>query len=139
MIADAFMKATNAHDVHGIGESLAEDVVYWEASLPAPLTGRTAVQNHFRENWKAFPDANLKLVRRIESGDSLADELSWTATNKGPINTGGQMIPPTGKRAEGPCVAVVSVDHGKIKRLNIYYDNLAFLTQLGLVPPGGPQ
>lgn len=136
-LADAFLKATNAHDVNGIGENLADDVVYWEAALPAPITGRKAVQDHFRENWKGFPDSHLKLVRRIESGDWVADELDWTATHKGPINAGGQTIPATGKRAQGPCVAVVGTDRGKITRVNIYYDNLSFLTQLGLAPAGG--
>lgn len=136
-LADAFEKAVNAHDVAAIGEHLADDVVYWEAALPAPITGRKAVMNHYQENWKSFSDANLHLVRRIESGDWIADELTWSATHTGPINAGGQTIPATGKRAQGPCVAVAGTEKGKIKRLSVYYDNMAFMAQLGLMPQGG--
>lgn len=137
-IADAFLKALNAHDVAKLGEHLADNVTYWEANMPAPITGRKAVEDHFRENWKAFPDANVQLVNRMASEEWVVDEVAWSGTHKGPINAPGQTIPATGKRAQGPAVAVARTEKGKITRLSIYYDNLAFMMQLGLAPsPGG--
>jgi len=135
---DAFLKALNAHDVAAMGELLAEDVTYWEANLPQPIKGRTAVVNHYRENWKAFPDASIKMTRRVEQGDLISGEGVWSATHKGPINMPGQpSIPATGKRADGKFSSFARVEKGKVKELNIYYDNLGFLAQLGLMPPPG--
>ena len=134
-VADAFENALNEHDVEGLGNLLADDVTYWEANLPGPIHGREAVKDHMRENWKSFPDSHLRLVNRVESGDWVADETEWTATHKGPINVPGQApIPPTGKQMKGMAVAVGQTREGKVHRLNIYYDNMAFMAQLGLMP-----
>gem|GEM_PF-1011753 len=127
-VADAYMKASNAHDVTKLGDQISENVVYWEPVLPSPITGRKAVEEHLRESWKSFPDANLKLVNRIVSGDWVAEEVVWSATHKGPIKAAGQTIPPTGKQANGRAIAVLKVEHGKITRLNWYYDNLPMLS-----------
>lgn len=134
-LAEAFTAALNAHDATKLGEQLAENVTYWEANLPAPLEGREAVEAHFQENWKAFPDATVRVVNRIAGGDWVVDEMLWSGTNEGSIEMPGQPpIPATGKRAEGPGVAVAKAEKGKIASLKVYYDNLAFLMQLGLAP-----
>ena len=136
-VADAFVKALNAHDVAKLGDTLAEDVAYWEANLPSPIMGRRAVENHFRENWKSFPDATIRVTNRIVGEDSVVDEVMWSATHKGPINAPGMTIPATGKKVQGLAVGVAKVEKGKIARLNIYYDNMAYLAQLGVMPGGG--
>ncbi len=135
---DAFMKALNSHEVEAMGKLLSEDVTYWEANLPQPIKGRKAVENHYRENWKAFPDASIKITSSVEQGDRIAGEGMWTATHKGPINMPGQPpIPATGKRAEGKFSSFARLEKGKVKELSIYYDNLGFLAQLGLMSPPG--
>jgi len=134
-LADAFQHALNAHDAARVGELMADDVTYWEANLPAPIHGRRAVEDHFRENWKPFPDATIRSVNRIVSGDWVADESEWTATHLGPLETPGQPpIPATNKRISGKAVAVARAEHGKVKQLSIYYDNMTFMAQLGLMP-----
>lgn len=137
-VVDAFLNAVNAHDVNRLGDTLSDDVLYWEANLTAPINGREAVKNHFRENWKSFPDSHITVVRRIESGDWIADETEWSGTHKGPIGVPGQSpILPTGKRVQGKAVGIGQVHEGKIRRLNIYYDNMGYMAQLGLIP--GPK
>ena len=138
MLSEAFMEASNRHDVAKMSEMLADNVSYWEANLPAPIKGRDAVAMHFRDNWKVFPDSNIKMLNRVESGDWVVDEVEWTGTQKGPINVPGQPpIPATNKRAMGKAVSVAKVTGGKIESLNIYYDNMAFLAQLGVMGAPG--
>jgi hypothetical protein len=48
----------------------------------------------------------------------------------------GTELPPTGKRVEIRGMEYVQVRDGKIVIDNLYYDNVALLAQLGLVPPG---
>jgi ketosteroid isomerase-like protein len=133
------MAAINAHDERKIAELCAEDVTYWEANLPTPIRGRQAVEAHFRENWKTFPDASIRSLNRIVSGDWVADESEWSGTHKGPIQAPGQPpIPATNRRASGKAVAIAHVQGGKVKTMNIYYDNMAFMAQLGLMPGSPP-
>ena len=137
-LQDAFVEAVNAHNVAKIGEKMAEDVTYWEANMSQPIKGRKAVENHYRGNFTSFPDASIKFTTTVEGGDRIASEGMWTATNKGPLTIPGQPpIPATGKRAEGKFASVARVEKGKIKELNLYYDNLQFLAQLGLMAPPG--
>lgn len=138
MVADAFNNAQNRHDVPKLLELVADNVSYWDPSLPAPITGRKAFENYWRESFKTFPDANVKVLSRITSEDQVVDEVEWTATNKGPINIpGAPAIPATGKRVSGKAVAVARTKDGKVTSLNVYYDNFAMMTQLGLVPQAG--
>ncbi|MFQ6012947.1 MAG: ester cyclase [Thermoplasmata archaeon] len=135
-LAEGFNAALNAHDATKIGEHVAEDITYWEANLPEPINGREAVEAHFRANWEAFPDASIRVVNRLVSGDSLAEEGEWTGTNTGPIQMGpDQTVPATGKQARGAYVAVVETSDDKISSMRIYYDSMTFLAQLGLVEP----
>ena len=137
-LQDKFLEALNAHDVAKISANLAEDVTYWEANMPQSIKGRKAVENHYRENWKSFPDASIKFLTTVEGGSRIASEGMWTATNKGPLTIPGQPpIPATGKRVEGKFASVARVEKGKIKELNIYYDNLQMMAQLGLMSPPG--
>ena len=138
MLAEEFNDAQNRHDIARLGELVADDVAYWDPGLPAPITGRTAVENYFREGWKSFPDANVKVLNRIESGDQVVDEMEWSGTHKGAINVPGQpSIPPTGKRVWGKAVAVARTNAGKITSINVYYDNLSMMAQLGLMEQPG--
>ena len=140
MLAEEFTNAQNAHDGAKLGELVADDVAYWDPSLPAAITGRMAVENYFKESWKSFPDANVKVLNRIESGDQVVDEVEWSGTQKGAINVPGQPpIPPTGKRVWGKAVAVARTKAGKITSLSVYYDNMSMMTQLGLMPQPGSE
>lgn len=137
-IANMVQRAMNEHNAAKISEHMAENVTFWEANMPAPINGRKAVEEHFRENWKTFPDATIRSVNRVIGGDHVVDEVEWTGTNKGPMEMpGAPPIPPTGKRARGKAVSVVKLEGDKIKTMNIYYDTLGFLAQLGIMEPPG--
>ena len=138
MLSEMFMEASNRHDVSKVSELLADNVTYWEPTLPAPINGREAVSMHLKDGWKVFPDSNLKLLNRVESGDWVVDEVEWAGTQKGPIDMPGQMpIPATNKRAMGRAVSVAKVSGGKITSVNVYYDNMGMLAQLGLMGAPG--
>lgn len=93
-----------------------------------------------RENWESFPDAHIRVVNRFVSGDWLADEGEWTATNTGPVKLGpDQTIRATGKAARSWFVAVAEKSGDKISTLRIYYDLLSVQSQLGLTEQPGSE
>lgn len=138
-LAERFYAALNAHDSKKVGEQLTEDVNYWEANLPEPIHGRRAVEEHFEQNWKAFPETSMQVVNRVVSGDWTADEVEWTGTNSGPIKTPTQTIPATGKQAKMWLMAVTKRSGDKVSGVRVYYDQVGLLAQLGLMEPPGSE
>jgi predicted ester cyclase len=73
----------------------------------------------------------------VENGDTFADEWSFVATHTGPFRLpDGTELAPTGKRVELRGMELVEVRDGKIVVDNLYYDNMAVMAQLGLIPQG---
>ena len=80
-------------------------------------------------------DACMDLL--VDEGDKFADEWTFTGTNTGPFRLpDGTEVPATGKRVEIKGMELVEVRDGKIVVDNLYYDFMAALVQLGLVPQG---
>ncbi len=48
---------------------------------------------------------------------------------------GGQTIPATNKSIRLPVAMVAKLEGGKFAEVNLYFDQAAMLTQLGLLPP----
>jgi len=135
-LSEAVFKAINAHDPTAIVAYMAEDVTAWDATLPAPVKGRKGVEEYFRNQFRTFPDANVKTLNHIESpgGDSVATEIEWTGTQKGPIEMPGMpAIPPTNKRVNGRGVIVGRSKNGKVTSFSVYYDTGSMMAQLGLL------
>ena len=86
---------------------------------------------------EAFADAKYVVDSFFASGDKFADEWTFTGTNTGPLRLpDGSVISPTGKPVEIKGMEYVEVRDGKIVVDNLYYDFLAAVAQLGLVPEG---
>jgi hypothetical protein len=66
---------------------------------------------------------------------TVVQEATFSGTHTGPLPTpdGGE-IPATGRRLEADFVEVFVVADGLIRSDRIYYDQLEFMVQLGLVP-----
>ena len=88
------------------------------------------VRGYFKGYVAAFPDGRNELVKAIESSDGIVIEARFTGTNTGPMGK----TPPTGKRVDWPFVVVLDMQNGKAKAHRGYGDQVALLTQLGLMP-----
>ena len=88
----------------------------------------------FKELQKGFlasiPDQHTSFNMLIAEGDMVAGFGTYAGTHDGPLGD----IPPTGKKAELNIMGVFRIEGGKIAELWVEWDNLAFMTQLGLAP-----
>lgn len=83
---------------------------------------------------QAFPDLHWEFRELIEGPDTVVVEAVFLATNTGPmIGPTGTTLPATGKRVELPICDIWKVSNGRIVENRIYYDQITFLTQLGLL------
>ena len=136
-LSEAFGDAYNAHDLEAIRGSLRPDVV-----LVAPDAGELKGPDQFVAYMKgffdAFPDARLEPVAGYADGNTTIDEWIFRGTHTGPLALpDGQIVPPSGKPVSVPGMDIETWDEdGKLMADRAYFDQLEFLTQLGLVPAG---
>lgn len=83
-----------------------------------------------RETREIFPDYQVTLEQLVAEGDLVSFWGTWSGTQAGPIGA----WPPTDESMELDISGIFRLENGKIAELWITWDNLAGLTQLGLVP-----
>ncbi|MFQ5986265.1 MAG: ester cyclase [Thermoplasmata archaeon] len=131
----AGMEAFNAQDWDRFFALDHESIVTYAPDLDEPLKGLEAYKERFETNEKAFPDQHIETTRVFGQGDWVVLEGVFTGTHKGAfIGPGGQEVPPTNKQVELPIALVFKIEGGKLTEEHDYYDNLTFLSQLGLAP-----
>lgn len=87
-----------------------------------------ALQQSFLET---FPDQRVDLETLIAEEDKVGFMGTYSGTQLGPMGE----IPPTGKKGQVKMAGFFRIEGGRIAELSVEWDNLAFLSQLGLYPP----
>ena len=111
----------------------ADDIVLEDVAIGHKAFGKEEAKAYVK-NWKTtFPDMVGKCNNRVESGNTMFEECSWTGTNTGEINApDGSKIPPTGKSVNINNCFVYEFENGKIKSMKNYLDTMSMMGQLGL-------
>ncbi|MBC2905923.1 ester cyclase [Streptomyces cupreus] len=135
-VMDRLTEAITSADQKTIGELYAEDAV---AVTPdgGELHGREDIAAYWRQMTEAVPEGTYTPVHSYEVGNTAIDEGFFSGRNTGPIQLPtGEMLPPTQKeiRIRGVDLATVD-DSGHIVDYRLYFDEMEFLDQLGLLPP----
>lgn len=123
-------------DMDALKSLYAPDAVI-ETPDQGTLRGRDAIASYVGELMAAFPDASYEAVHEHESGDIAIDEGFMVGTHTGPLAApDGEEIAPTGKSIRLRACDVATVKDGLVTEWRLYFDQLDFLSQLGLHPPG---
>ena len=111
----------------------ADDIALEDVAIGHKAFGKEEAKAYVK-NWKTtFPDMVGKCNNRVESGNTMFEECSWTGTNTGEINApDGSKIPPTGKSVNINNCFVYEFENGKIKSTKNYLDTMSMMGQLGL-------
>lgn len=134
-LLERYVELYNAGDLEACMELYAEDAVQWMHD--GLFAGVDAIQERLARDLTAFPDARYVVKSFVEDGDTFADEWTFTGTNTGPFRLpDGSEVPATGRPVEIKGMELVEVRDGKIVVDNLYYDFMAAVSQLGLVPEG---
>jgi steroid delta-isomerase-like uncharacterized protein len=133
-ISDRYTDLINAHDAEAIAELYGDDGVLSDPS--GEYRGREAIVEYWQGFFQAFPDMTGQDEFKAESGDTAINEWSASGTNDGPLETPEGSIPATGKRVTIRGCDALTVRGGLVTSHRVYYDQLSFMTQLGLAPEG---
>lgn len=134
-LLDRYVERYNAGDLDGVMELYAEDAV--QIMPDGTYEGWNTVRDRLARELDGFTELNHTVRSFVEQGDTFADEWTFVGTHTDPFRLpDGRELPPTGKRVEIRGMEVVQVRDGKIVLNSLYYDNLATMAQLGLIPEG---
>lgn len=125
---------TSAPDLKVVAELYAPDAV---AVTPdgGEIHGRDNIVDYWRQMTDAIPEATFESVHAYEIGDTAVDEGYFSGRNTGPIALPtGDHLPATQKEVRVRGVDVATVREGHIVDYRLYFDQMEFLGQLGLLP-----
>ncbi|MET9456460.1 nuclear transport factor 2 family protein [Streptomyces canus] len=134
-VMDRLTDALTTHpDLKVIAELYAEDAV---ARTPdeGEIRGRDNIVAYWRQMTEAVPEATFESLHAYEAGDTAIDEGVFSGRNTGPIQSPtGETLPATQKEVRIRGVDIATVKDGRIVDYRLYFDEMEFLGQLGLLP-----
>ncbi len=133
-VASGNVEAFTTGDWERFRQSLAQDVVYEEIGTQRRFEGADEVVAAY-QGWKqAGPDGKGTITNAVVSGNTVVLEVTWTATQSGPLQTPGGTIPPSGKPWEVRASQVIIVEDDKVKEFRQYFDAMTIMQQIGAMP-----
>ncbi len=133
-LLDRAIAVYNDGDLDGYVDLYTDDAVL--ATPEGTFKGKSELRERFARELNALSDFRFDVISYIETGDMFADEFIFAGTHTGPLlMPDGTELAPTGRRVEVRGMEMVQVRDGRMAVDNLYYDNVAVLAQLGLLPP----
>ena len=130
---DQFATVLQKMDYDGFASLFTSDAVYIEPG--GRHEGREAIRAWIAGGAGALSDVHFDTGRVIEDGSTIVVEWTWRSTHTGPLPLpDGSVIPATGKVIDFPGVTIADVRDGQIVAARDYFDQVAMLSQLGLMP-----
>lgn len=134
IIAHELVEAFNAGDWDRFRAVLSPALIYVETGTGRRAEGIDAYVE-LCQGWReALPDVRGTTLRVVASGETVAEELMWTGTHTGPLETPSGTIPATGRPIEAPATLWYTVREGKVTAVTHHLDVLTLLGQIGALP-----
>lgn len=94
------------------------------------------------DNWRAMgrafttaaPDQRMEVIRSFELEDTVIVEGVYSGTHTGPLETPDGTVRASGNAFAFPFADFLTFENDKCVEHHIYWDNVTFLAQLGILP-----
>lgn len=130
-VLKGYLSLIDAQDLDGIKASVTPDA---ETLAPGvELRGPEAIAAWVGVFNRAFPDLHHEVCTATEVEGTCYAEIRATGTHTGPLASPQGDIPPTGKSFVLDYAEVAKVEGDRVAGEHIYFDQLGFLQQLGLM------
>ncbi len=131
-VLQRYLHAIDRHDLEGVRAALAHDVAVVAPGVE--FHGIEQVAAWIQVFLTAFPDLHHEVRSVLDVDGGCAAEVRFSGTHTGPLASPQGDIPPTRKPFSFDYVHVSSLADGQIRSDHVYFDQLGFLSQLGLLP-----
>ncbi|WP_137989459.1 ester cyclase [Streptomyces vilmorinianum] len=133
-VMDRLTEAVTHSDLDTVANLYAEDAVAFTPDA-GEVRGREAIVAYWRMMTDAVPVGSYTPMNTYEIGDTAIDEGVFSGRNTGPILLPtGETLPATGKEVSIRGTDLATVRDGRIVSYRLYFDQMGFLDQLGLLP-----
>jgi ketosteroid isomerase-like protein len=129
------MRRTDSGDQEGFLALFADDCHWFVPG--ADIRGKEQLRGWIAPFWTGFSTFRHDLERTIAEGDDVVfGEGTWTGTNDGTLVMPDGELPPTGRTVSFRfAIAGTRTPDGEhIAGVHLYFDQLEFLGQLGVLP-----
>ncbi|MEV6062903.1 ester cyclase [Nocardia asteroides] len=99
-----------------------------------PLAGIEGLRGMITAFITAFPGMRIERRNVWVDGDTAIAEIVFHGVHTGPLATAQGEVPPSGRELTFPLIDTFTLRDGKVVEHRGYWDNVTFLTQLGLMP-----
>jgi len=131
-IMDRVSAAVMAGDRDALEQLYAADAVAESPDGPR-LQGAAAIADYLLAFKRAFPDASFESMTQYEAGDTAIDEGNLVGTHTGVLSSPEGEVAPTGRSLRLRECDILTVANGRAVAHHFYYDQLDFMSQLGLM------
>ncbi len=128
------LERISAGDIDAFVERLHPAYVRHCQAMPPgaqEIHGREGMRAFLEANQATFPDYHEEIEHLVGEGDFVA----WRSRGRGTMRGSMGPFPPTGKTMDLVIVGMHRFQDGAIAETWTSWDNVAALTQLGLMPP----
>ena len=133
-VAQDTVTAFNDNDWSKYEQLFTSDCLYDEVGTSRRLQGLDAIIPALK-GWKeAMPDVKGTVTNAVSTGDTVTLEVTWKGTHTGPLQGPSGTVAATGKQQTTRSGWVLDFEGGKVKTSRHYFDMLAFMQQLGVLP-----
>ena len=128
-IAQTWLAALNRHDTLALSALYADSAKVFSPNWEGAQTGPRAIREVYRRYFTSTPDLQHQLTHLIVTDSALVIEYYQRGTLQNPEgNTPAYM---QGKKYELQCCTRMDIRNGKIQQQISYFDQVAFLRQMG--------
>jgi steroid delta-isomerase-like uncharacterized protein len=122
-------KLLNSHDIKGLADEYAIDAMIYSPNWEGAKIGPRGITEVYNRYYKTTPDLAYTVTNVIQSGDNIIVQYSWSGTMSKPEN--GEPAYIEGKKYQLQCCAIFVIKNNKIIKETNYFDQVAYLRQVG--------
>jgi len=129
------MRRADAGEREGFISLFADDCHYLVPGTE--LHGKQQLREWLTPFWEGFPNFRHDLERTVAASDDVVfGEGVWSGKHEGAMTMPDGELPPTGRDVSFrfALIGTRAADGELIQRVHIYFDQLEFLGQLGVLP-----
>lgn len=135
-IVEQMFDVIDGHRWADYATACTPDVVM--VSPSGPLQSPAEWVQFSRRFARAMPDGRHWITTAVQEGDRVAVQGEWTGTHTGPLTTTDGEVAPTGATVVLRFCAMAELRDARLSRVEIYFDQMQLLAQIGLVPVPPP-
>lgn len=128
-IIDSHFKALNSHDIKAITSGYSADAQIVSPNWEGAKTGTDSISVIYNRYFKSTPDLKYVVTNVINAGNVFTVEYTWSGSLSNP--EGGEPAYMKGKAYKLKACAIFVVKGNKIVKETDYFDQVAFLRQVG--------